>query len=54
MAQRLRYQDTWTGKLYETDEEAQKNSQGPIQVVIQGVDMYPKKGFLGTRLPKKH
>jgi hypothetical protein len=47
---RVRYQDTWTGKLYDTNEEAQKNSTGPIVVVQQGIDMYPKKGFFGTKV----
>ncbi len=47
---RVRYQAVWTGKLYDSEEEAMRDTIGPVQVVIQGVDRFPKKGFFGTKV----
>ncbi len=50
MAKKILYQCAWTGKLYKSEEEALKECLGPIQIVVQGVDRYPKKGFFGTKV----
>jgi len=50
MAKKILYQCAWTGKTYKTEEEALKECLGPIQIVIQGIERYPKKGFFGTKV----
>lgn len=47
---KIKYQCVFTGKMYDSEEEALKNCDGPLQKVIQGVKRYPKKGFFGTRV----
>jgi len=45
---RIRYQCAWTGKLYDSEAEAEANCPGPYQAFEQGYDRYPKKGIFGT------
>ena len=45
---KVKYQCAWTGKVYDSEEQAVKECDGPFQPFIQGYDRYPKRGFFGT------
>ena len=47
-AKTIKYQCVWNGKVYDSEEEALKNCEGPIQPFFKGHDRYPKRGFFGT------
>lgn len=47
-AQQIKYQCVWDGKVYNTEEEAMKCCNAPIQAFITNYDRYPRKGFFGT------
>ena len=50
----IKYQCVWTGKLYDSEEQALRECEGPIQPFLQGHDRYPKRGFFGTVVWRKH
>jgi hypothetical protein len=52
-AQKIYFQTFWTGKVYDTEEEAVKANEGPVQPFISTMDRYPKKGFFGTVTGRK-
>ena len=46
--EKIYYQTLWTGKVYNSEEEAIKADEGPVQAFIKHYGRYPKKGFFGT------
>ncbi|MDW5561767.1 MAG: hypothetical protein SA339_00965 [Methanomassiliicoccus sp.] len=46
--QKVYWQCVFTGKVYNTEEEAINACEGPVQPFIKHYDRYPKKGFFGT------
>jgi hypothetical protein len=50
MVEKVKYQCVYTGKLYDSEEEALEKCFGPIQTIIMGVDRFPPRGFFGTKV----
>jgi hypothetical protein len=47
-AQKIKYQCVWDGRVFDSEEQALRECDGPIQAFIQNHDRYPKRGFFGT------
>lgn len=50
--EKTRYQCIYTGKLYDSEEEALKDPKciGPLQPFVQGKTGYAKRGFFGPKV----
>jgi hypothetical protein len=52
--EKVKYQCVWTGKMYNSAEEAYKDPKciGPLQPVGQGVKSFAKRGIFGTEVKR--